>query len=302
MVKNPMFSDMSPVIAKLNKIAAEYTGELKPTIIRSFQAAITRHYQTNGRIFSWRAKITPYRIIVSEIMLQQTQTDRVAKKFTEFTKLFPSFLSLSRATRADVIRAWQGLGYNRRALFLHTLAQTVIQKYHGRVPKNTEELIALPGIGKNTAGSIAAFAFNQPTIFIETNIRSVFLHTFFSNQTNIPDTKIIPLIEMTLDQKNPRQWYWALMDVGVILKKAIGNPSRASQHYSKQTRFQGSNRQIRGAIVRALSDSPILTFARLMNTLSTEGITDRSAIEHALDTLLKDGFVTQKNGLINIKK
>ena len=235
-------------------------------------------------------------------MLQQTQVARVLIKYPIFIERFSDFKRLSQATIKDVLQAWQGLGYNRRALYLKEIAEIVITQYKGNLPDNPVILDSFPGIGSATAASIVAFAYNKPTVFIETNIRSVFLHTFFPHQTNVPDIKIIPLIEVTLDRKNPRQWYWALMDVGVILKKAIGNPNRASQHYSKQTRFRGSNREIRGAIVRALSDSPVLTFTRLTNTLSIEGITDRLAIEHALNTLLKDGFVAQKNGLIKIKK
>lgn len=133
--------------------------------IKKFQTKIWEYYQVNGRDFVWRQKITPYYVVVSEIMLQQTQTARVAEKFPEFIKLFPNFTTLAQATPAQVIMAWQGLGYNRRALFLRELARKIINEYKGKLPNTPEELITLPGIGKNTAGSIMAFAFNQPVVF-----------------------------------------------------------------------------------------------------------------------------------------
>lgn len=293
---------MSDVLEKLDKIAVAYNGTLTPALKRAFQAAVLEFYKNNGREFSWRAHITPYRVVVSEIMLQQTQTDRVAKKFTEFLELFPSFVSLARASRADVLKTWQGLGYNRRALFLHELAQTVIKKYKGRLPEARKELISLPGIGVNTAGSVIAFAFNQPTVFIETNIRSVFLHTFFQGQAKITDAQVLPLIELTLDRKNPRQWYWALMDLGVFLKKTLPNPSRQSAHHTKQARFIGSNRQLRGAVIRLLTEQPILTVPVLLGTLTRAYNVPPRDITKALDTLLKDGFVSLKNGLVELKK
>ena len=222
---------------------------MSPKQIRDFQKLVWGFYKANGRDFVWRRTTNPYHIVVSEIMLQQTQTSRVAEKFPEFLKKFPTFKTLAASTPAEVILVWQGLGYNRRALFLRELARTVVSEYKGKLPQDPEELIKLPGIGKNTAGSVAAFAFNAPTVFIETNIRSVFLHHFFPGQTNIPDSDLIPLIAASVHQDNPREWYWALMDLGVFIKKSQPNPSRASKHHTKQSKFIGSKRQVRGAIL-----------------------------------------------------
>ncbi len=261
--------------------------------IKDFQKQVWDFYRTNGRDFAWRRTHDPYKIVVSEIMLQQTQTARVAEKFPEFLKRFPDFKTLAASTPADVIRAWQGLGYNRRALFLRALAQTVVADYQGTLPRDPEELVKLPGIGKNTAGSVAAFAFNLPTVFIETNIRSVFLHHFFPNQTDVPDSDLMPLITASLPPDNAREWYWALMDWGVHLKKNNPNPSRASKHHVKQSKFIGSKRQVRGAIIRALAQEPLnkaSLFARLekLSPLKPPDFTE------ILKTLLTEGFVVKK--------
>ena len=269
--------------------------------IKKFQTKIWNYYTANGRDFIWRKKMTPYYIVVSEIMLQQTQTKRVAEKFPEFISKFPSFKALSKASTAEVVLAWQGLGYNRRALFLRELAKKVVVEYKGKLPQNPEELIKLPGVGKNTAGSIAAFAFNAPTVFIETNIRSVFLHEFFPNQTEIPDTELIPLIKATVSKDNPREWYWALMDYGVALKKEHTNPSRASQHHTKQSKFIGSKRQIRGEILRRLGVES-LSLRELEEAVRKLESTHFEELPTILNQLIAEGFIEKRQGKFGLKK
>ncbi len=220
--------------------------------ISSFQQTVWQFYIINKRHFVWRSIISPYRVVVSEIMLQQTQTFRVVQKFEEFVTAFPCFKSLAQSQFKDVLRVWQGLGYNRRAQALHNIAKIVDDQYNGYLPTSPEILIRFPGIGPNTAGSICAFAFNAPTIFIETNIRAVFLHSFFQDKESVDDKEIIPLIEQTIDKHNPRDWYYALMDYGVMLKKNHANPSRKSKHHVVQSTFEGSDRQIRSLILKKL--------------------------------------------------
>ena len=268
--------------------------------ITDFQKLVWDFYKANGRDFVWRRTTDPYKIVVSEIMLQQTQTTRVAEKFPEFLKRFPTFKALTESTPAEVILAWQGLGYNRRALFLRELARTVITEYRGKLPQNPAELIKLPGIGKNTAGSVAAFAFNTPTVFIETNIRSVFLHHFFPGQTNIPDTDLIPLIATTIPQDNPREWYYALMDLGVSIKKSQPNPSRASKHHTKQTKFIGSKRQVRGAILRELATQP-LTEAQLVKKLTALSPLSPKEFKIIITDLISEGFIAKNGSKLNLK-
>ncbi len=274
--------------------------KLTTTQIKKFQTKIWDYYQTHGRDFIWRKKITPYYVVVSEIMLQQTQTKRVAEKFPKFIKQFPNFKSLAKASPSAVILAWQGLGYNRRALFLRELAKKVMAECKGKLPQNPAELITLPGIGKNTAGSVSAFAFNTPTVFIETNIRAVYLREFFPNQTEVPDAKLIPLIEATVAKENPREWYYALMDYGVMLKKTYSNPSRASQHHHKQSTFKGSRRAVRGELLRVLAKKPA-TLRELQRSVSLIDPTYTTTTQEILITLCAEGFIEKVKASYQLK-
>jgi A/G-specific adenine glycosylase len=230
--------------------------------IRKFQNIVWTYYRNHGRHdLPWRhaesdGSFDAYKIMVSEVMLQQTQVKRVIAKYQDFIRQFPDIKHLSSAPQGEVLKSWSGLGYNRRAKFLHQAAREVVAHYDSKLPSTSHELIQLPGVGVNTAGAILAYAFNQPAVFIETNVRSVFLHHFFDQQHDVSDRAILELVEQTLDQEQPRQWYWALMDYGAHLKQTIQNPSQRSRHYTKQSKFQGSRRQLRGQILRMLSDRP----------------------------------------------
>jgi A/G-specific adenine glycosylase len=239
---------------------------------------------------------TPYHILVSEIMLQQTQTERVLDKYERFINAFPDFSSLARAPLREILRAWQGLGYNRRAIALKKIAQTVMTRFHGNLPSFLENLMTLPGIGRATASAICAFAFNQPVVFIETNIRRVFIHHFFENGDSINDTEILPLVEKTLDSSNPRKWYFALMDYGVMVKKESENPNRRSAHYQKQAPFEGSNRQIRGLILRALTMEAGISQQEIVERL---GI-DSERVKKTLIQLQKEGFLRKRGNQFSI--
>jgi len=190
-------------------------------------------------------------------MLQQTQVDRVAEKFPLFIERFPTIAALAQADFSEVMQAWQGLGYNRRARFLHEAAKVIVEVHKGRIPKTPDILVTLPGIGPNTAASIAAFGFGYPSVFIETNIRSVIIHHFFPGRDKVADAEIIPLVAETLDRDDPYSWYSAMMDYGTYLKSIHGNPSRRSSHHVKQSKFEGSDRQIRGRIMRAVGNEPV---------------------------------------------
>lgn len=257
--------------------------------IKKFQKEIWKYYRVHGRHdMVWRATTNPYRIVVSEIMLQQTQVDRVTPKYKSFIKEFPNFAALARAPLADVLSAWQGLGYNRRALFLKKLAEVVVEKYKGKLPKDPETLHALPGIGKATAGSIAAFAFDHPSVFIETNIRRVFIHFFFPQSKKVNDDAIMKLVAQAVDQKNPREWYFALMDYGTMLaSREKENPNRKSAYYKKQSKFHGSDRQVRGKLVALLVKKKSLTARAVARHLNEPG----ERIEKIFAQLEKEGFV-----------
>ena len=235
----------------------------------------------------------PYYVLVSELMLQQTQVDRVVPKFDTFVESFPDEQALAGASLADVLRLWQGLGYNRRAKFLHETAKVIVE--FGEFPKNELGLMALPGIGKNTAGAIMAYAYNQTAIFIETNVRAVYIHHFFRNSELIDDKDIHELLEQTIDREHPREFYWALMDYGSWLKKQGVTPSR-SRHYKKQSPLKGSVREIRGEIMTKLTGDE-LTVDQLCKAVGGDG---RFGL--ALDGLVRDGLVTRNDNQIYLTK
>lgn len=263
---------------------------LSPHSVRKFQETIYRHYRENPRTLPWRKTRRPYRILVSEIMLQQTQVERVMKKYRAFMQSFPDFASLAKAPLHKILKVWQGMGYNRRAVALKKIALIVTEEFGGKIPSSEEALLKLPGIGKYSASAILAFAFGRPTVFIETNIRRVFIHFFFQDREGIQDSDIFPLVEKTLDHAHPREWYYALMDYGVMLRKEDENPNRRSAHYKKQTPFQGSNRQVRGMILRLLVRSPHLSEPEIVRQLGSNPET----ITGNLATLRKEGFVKRR--------
>lgn len=254
---------------------------------RLFRRKVLDFYKKSGRHYlPWRKTKNPYRILVSEIMLQQTQVDRVIPKYKEFLKRFPTVKKLAQATLPEVLQLWSGLGYNRRARMLHEAAKKIINKHKGRFPKSVTELEALPGVGHYTARAVAAFAYNEPVVMIETNIRSVFLHEFFKNQDGISDAQILQLIGACLDDKNPREWYAALMDYGSYLKKTMPNPGRRSRHHTKQSAFKGSLREARGKIVRLLFEG-----AKTERYLAQKTQCANSRVQEALEGLVTDGLV-----------
>jgi A/G-specific adenine glycosylase len=259
--------------------------------ILAFRQMVLSHYEQYGRDMAWRNTTDPYQILVSEIMLQQTQVERVTVKFPEFIRAFPDFASLATAPLANVLTVWQGLGYNRRAIALQKCAIRVMNEYDGILPADVDILATFPGIGRATASSIAAFAFNIPVVFIETNIRRVFIHFFFSDTDTVNDAEILPLVEQVLFHENPRVWYWALMDLGSALKKTVPNPNRRSVHYTKQSPFEGSDRNIRGIILRMLLAEPGL---REKNFLGIRN-DDPARIKKILSALESEGFIFRQN-------
>ena len=264
-------------------------------VVTLFQTIIYRYYREHGRSFPWRETTNPYHILVSEAMLQQTQTERVLHKYTEFIRVFPDVLSLARAPLQKVLKVWRGLGYNRRALNLKKTAEIIVDHYNGVLPSSPEVLQTFPGIGRATAGAVAAFAYQKPSVFIETNIRTVFIYFFFDEKTRVKDREILPLVEKTLDRKNPREWYYALMDYGVMLKKEHKPLNKKSVHYQKQTPFEGSDRQVRGAIVRVLTEEP-----RTESELLGISASDPERVKRILSQLEKEGFIKREGNLICI--
>jgi len=273
--------------------------------IVTFQHEVWNYYDQHGRHdLDWRlpdadGKFDPYKILVSEIMLQQTQVGRVRVKYQQFLELFPTVSDLARASLGEVLVAWQGLGYNRRAKFLWQAAQMVVNEYGGKFPDNQLELTKLPGVGFNTAGALVAYAYNQPVAFIETNIRTVYIHHFFEDRQDVHDKEIIELVKASLPDKDgsPCLWYWALMDYGTFLKQTVGNKSRASKSYVKQSPFSGSRRQVRGAVIRRLSQQDSERALSLEQLASD--ITD-PRLSEVLRQLQTEGMVNEQAGLYRL--
>ena len=234
----------------------------------------------------WRRARDPYKILISEVMLQQTQISRVLPKYEEFLQAFPSIESLAKASDKKLLKVWSGLGYWRRAKYLKETAEMLVEKAketnsanrgvrarrspelaEGRrgarfeefcfrsFPRNPAELKKLPGIGPYTARAIACFAFNNSEAFLDTNIRRVYLHFFFPKKENVSDKEILEIAQKAVWKKNPREWHYALFDYGAaeLKNKSINKQSR---HYAKQSKFENSFRSYRTKVVQFLLSHP----------------------------------------------
>jgi len=258
---------------------------------RAFITTVKNHYDQQGRQhLPWRKTTNPYRILVSEVMLQQTQVDRVIPKYQAFIRAFPNAKRLAAATLGDVLTLWQGLGYNRRAKLLWQCAQVITSERSGRWPKTYTELQQLPGVGPYTAAAVLAFAYNEAVPLIETNVRTVYLHHFFADDTDVTDAEILVLVTRHLEHiDSARCWYAALMDYGTHLKKTHGNPNSRARNYTKQSTFKGSDRQVRGAIIRTLSEAAG-TDSALKKRLSH---LNEMTIDVQLDRLLREALISK---------
>lgn len=259
-----------------------------------FQELIWQKSRELFRPMPWREDTQPYYVLVSEIMLQQTQVERVIPKFDAFITAFPSVRRLAQASLSEVLTLWSGLGYNRRAKFLHEAARMIMNEFSGEFPSEFHEIIKLPGVGANTAGAIMAYSFDRPTVFIETNIRTVYFYHFFPDHQEVSDAELRELVEATLSREHPREWYWALMDYGSFLKRSGAGMNSKSRHYKKQSPLKGSVREVRGAILRALTQND-MALSELRRRVA---IDDR--FETALQGLLRDGLVTETAGLFHL--
>lgn len=259
-----------------------------------FRIAVWEYFRSHERAMPWRDQPTFYYVLVSEIMLQQTQVARVLVKFQEFTRRFPTIETLASAPLAEVLRLWQGLGYNRRARYLHQAAQTVVASGQ---PVTRHGLEQLPGVGRNTAGAMMNYVYQEPTPYVETNIRSVYFYHYFPETVGmVSDSEVLALVERTLDREHPREWFWALMDYGTWLKANGQGRLQASRHYKKQSSLKGSLREMRGMLMRELAADE-----QSYDALETKyGRDDRFTI--ALDGLMRDGLVARSGGKVHLTK
>ncbi|MCH3907092.1 MAG: DNA repair protein [Sphaerochaeta sp.] len=275
------FPDLSP------EEAASYLDA--PTDETEFVAFILHFYHQHGRSFPWRDTDDPYRVLLSEVMLQQTQTGRVEAKYAEFLALWPDFRALAEAPFPDLLTHWLGLGYNRRARALQQAAKAT-SAWGWTIPDDKEVILSLPGVGPSTASAIRCFCYHQPDIYLETNIRRVLLHVFHPGEEGVKDKVLSNLLASFFPScGDPKPWYYALMDYGVLLKRLIPNPNRRSASYHTQSTFQGSDRQVRGALLHVLAETGERSLSQLESQLPFEP----ERVSSMLKRLSDEGLVAE---------
>ena len=260
--------------------------------LAAFRADVWAHFRANRREMPWRDVDDPYAVLVSEVMLQQTQVSRVLVAYGRWLEAFPDVRTLAEAPLPAVLERWQGLGYNRRARGLKRSAEESIARWSGRLPDDLEALRTLPGVGPVTAAAIVNYAFRRPAPFIETNVRAVYLDRFFPGVGQVPDRALRPIVEATWDRDDPRGWGYALMDLGVHIKQRGPNPSRRSSAHRRQSAFEGSRRQARARLLRAVLADPGLEGATYAEAA---GVSPDSGLE-LLRELLGEGFLVREQG------
>lgn len=277
--------------------------------LAAFRALVLQRGRELYRDLPWRRTRDPYAIWISEVMLQQTQVSRVDGRWQHWLERFPTIDALAAADTADVLDEWQGMGYNRRALALLRAARTVADG-GGAMPREVSALVALPGIGPATAAGIRAFAHNLPGVYLETNVRTVFLHELYPEAMSVPDRELVPLVEATCpaDDANPdddpRTWYYALLDYGAYLKRTVPNPSRRSSTHARQKRFEGSHRQKRAMVVRiVLAHRTGVTLEEACHELSAQEVAagrepvEEQVVQALLEELAAEGFCRHEGDL-----
>lgn len=278
----------------------------RPLSLEDFQRKVKAMGEEHHRELPWRYIDDPYAVLVSEVMLQQTQVKRVLDYWPRFMRTFPSIDALASSEVSLVLEMWQGLGYNRRALALRKSAEICSRDYKGNLPVSYDELVALPGIGPATAAGVLSFALQKPSMYLETNVRTVFLHELFPGECDVHDKLIEPLVRLSCPSVDPRSWYYALLDYGAYLKATNPNPGRRSKHHSKQSKFEGSRRQKRAEILRMVLASEGMAEPQIVRELTDferehkREAPDESLVEGILYDLLSEGFLRFENGLYSV--
>ena len=278
----------------------------KGVSLDDFVAAMLARGDELYRDLPWRHVDDPYAVLVSEIMLQQTQVARVGRFWERFLSAFPTVDALAAAAVPDVLELWQGLGYNRRALALKRTADRCAAEGAGRLPETYEGLLALPGIGPATAAGVVAFAYQRPAVYLETNVRSVFLHELFPEEEAVSDKVLLPLVEAAAFHPaaaaDPRRWYYGLLDYGAHLKATVPNPSRRSAGHSRQSAFEGSRRHKRAWITRRVLAAPegvsraaVLADLNAAELASGRPEVDPPLFDSIVADLLTEGFFREEN-------
>lgn len=277
--------------------------ELSQSRLDEFTERVWERGRDLYRDLPWRNTHDPYAILLSEIMLQQTQVSRVSGRWEQWLETFPTISDLAQAPLPPVLDLWQGMGYNRRALNLKRCAEIVLAEHGGQIPRDKRQLLALPGIGPSTSAGVRAFAFELPDVYLETNVRAVFIHELFPDQDKVSDKELTPLVEAACPQDaRVRDWYYALLDYGAHLKKTVPNPTRKSKQYARQSKFEGSHRQKRAYLLRRVLEASLSSEELAADLARAEHAAKRPAPSHdevrgILAELERDGFIVQQDDL-----
>lgn len=256
--------------------------------VKAFQEKVMDWWADNARDLPWRRDPSPYNVLVSEIMLQQTQVSRVVPKFKEFIEIFPTIESLANSKTKQLLQIWSGLGYNRRAIWLKEAAQQIVEK--GEFPNSVKELQDLKGVGPYTSRSVLIFGFNRDLAAVDTNIRRVLIASGFADET-MSDNQLQPIAESVLLRGRSRDWHNALMDYG---SQVLTSSSTGISPTSTQPCYEGSSRQVRGAVIRALTETNELGLGDLMLLLDCD--LEESELKSIMSQLMVDGLVEQVRG------
>ncbi len=260
--------------------------------IKEFQTKILKWYKVNKRDFPWRKTTDPYHILISEIMLQQTQAQRVVGYYEKFIKRFPKLVDLAKAKNPGVLKIWSGLGFNNRAIRLKEIAKTIAIDLNGKFPQEQDELLKLKGIGDYTSAAILAFAFNKRVAVVDTNIRRVLIHELHLNQ-NISPKRLSEIALSIIPKSKSRIWHNALMDYGALAATVKQTQIKSK---SKQSPFKGSEREVRGKILKLLLEKRNVAKSDL-----TELIQHKNVYE-IIEKMKEDGLLSERKSVVSIKK
>lgn len=259
--------------------------------IEKFQQKIFRFYQENKRDLPWRKTTDPYKILVSEFMLQQTQVSRVIEYYHKWMNTWPTVESLANESYKNVLQSWMGLGYNRRAMYLHNTAKVIVDEFDGDVLNAVKHYEKLPGIGLYTSKAVQIFADNADIATVDTNIRRIFINEFGLDEL-VSDNELFTIAKQCLPKGKSRDWHNALMDYGAL---HLTSRKTGIKPKTQQSRFQGSDRQIRGKILRL-----ILKEEQSAYQLEKELNVDSKRLSKILTKMLEEETVSKTNKLYHV--
>lgn len=266
---------------------------VSPERIQEFQKKVFSFYKKHGRELPWRQTTDPYKILTSELMLQQTQVNRVVPYYEKWIARWPTVGALASASRAEVLSAWMGLGYNTRAVNLHKAVQKIVTEFDGDVAEAMRQYNEIPGVGRYTSQAVLIFSTNADLVTVDTNIRRIFISEFHLSQ-DISDRELWEYAEMCLPHGKSRQWHNALMDYGALHQTVKKTGIRSK---SPQSKFEGSNRQIRAAILRILLCDPS-SFENIRRALGVE----QMRLRKILGKMVDEELLTMHNKRYQVKE